>query len=218
MADNRQPLGIELVRKGIVKQEDITKALEYQRNNPGEKIGDILNELNVTDSGTLLNGIGEILNEKVILLTKNDVKLKIDEYVSMDVARESLAVPFEINDGVIKVCFASTANTSQIESIRLLMLNKGLVMERYITFKQNIENVLNGMIGNTDTIDTDSNVTTIVDNIIRNGMKRRASDIHIEPMEKSIKVRYRIDGILVDVANIDKEKQPQQVAFLFQPV
>ena len=170
MADNRQPLGIELVRKGIVKQEDITKALEYQRNNPGEKIGDILNELNVTDSGTLLNGIGEILNEKVILLTKNDVKLKIDEYVSMDVARESLAVPFEINDGVIKVCFASTANTSQIESIRLLMLNKGLVMERYITFKQNIENVLNGMIGNTDTIDTDSNVTTIVDNIIRNGM------------------------------------------------
>ena len=214
MADNRQPLGIELVRKGIVKQEDITKALEYQRNNPGEKIGDILNELNVTDSGTLLNGIGEILNEKVILLTKNDVKLKIDEYVSMDVARESLAVPFEINDGVIKVCFASTANTSQIESIRLLMLNKGLVMERYITFKQNIENVLNGMIGNTDTIDTDSNVTTIVDNIIRNGMKRRASDIHIEPMEKSIKVRYRIDGILVDVANIDKEKQPQIVGRL----
>ena len=214
MADNRQPLGIELVRKGIVKQDDITKALEYQRNNPGEKIGDILNELNVTDSGTLLNGIGEILNEKVILLTKNDVKLKIDEYVSMDVARESLAVPFEINDGVIKVCFASTANTSQIESIRLLMLNKGLVMERYITFKQNIENVLNGMIGNTDTIDTDSNVTTIVDNIIRNGMKRRASDIHIEPMEKSIKVRYRIDGILVDVANIDKEKQPQIVGRL----
>ena len=214
MADNRQPLGIELVRKGIVKQEDITKALEYQRNKPGEKIGDILNELNVTDSGTLLNGIGEILNEKVILLTKNDVKLKIDEYVSMDVARESLAVPFEINDGVIKVCFASTANTSQIESIRLLMLNKGLVMERYITFKQNIENVLNGMIGNTDTIDTDSNVTTIVDNIIRNGMKRRASDIHIEPMEKSIKVRYRIDGILVDVANIDKEKQPQIVGRL----
>ena len=37
MATNRQPLGIELVKRGIVKQEDIEKALEYQKNNPKEK-------------------------------------------------------------------------------------------------------------------------------------------------------------------------------------
>ena len=41
----RQPLGIELVKRGIVKQEDITEALEYQRTHTKEKLGDILNEL-----------------------------------------------------------------------------------------------------------------------------------------------------------------------------
>ena len=40
---SRQPLGIELVRKGVVTQEDISKALEYQKKHPEEKLGDILN-------------------------------------------------------------------------------------------------------------------------------------------------------------------------------
>ena len=42
MALVRPPLGIELVRRGIVTQDDITKALDYQKENPSEKLGDIL--------------------------------------------------------------------------------------------------------------------------------------------------------------------------------
>jgi len=45
-------------------------------------------------------------------------------------------------------------------------------------------------------------------------MKQRASDIHVEPMEDYLRVRYRIDGILVDVAHIDKEKQTQIIGRL----
>ncbi len=69
MATNRQPLGIELVKRGIVKQEDIEKALEYQKNNPKEKLGDILFKTNAADPTTLLNAMGEILDEKVIFIT-----------------------------------------------------------------------------------------------------------------------------------------------------
>ncbi len=54
----------------------------------------------------------------------------------------------------------------------------------------------------------------IIDNIIRTAMKQRASDIHVEPMEDYLRVRYRIDGILVDVAHIDKEKQTQIIGRL----
>ena len=45
-------------------------------------------------------------------------------------------------------------------------------------------------------------------------MEKRASDVHIEPMEKSIRVRYRIDGELVTVANLDKERQAQIIGRL----
>lgn len=215
MATNRQPLGIELVKRGIVKQEDIEKALEYQKNNPKEKLGDILFKTNAADPTALLNAMGEILDEKVIFITKEKVKIKLTNYISMDVAREDMAIPFDINDGIIKVCFANTSNTSQIEAVRLLMLNRGLVMERYITFKDQLEKVLEELNEvSTETIDTDANGTSIVDNIIRTGMSKRASDIHIEPLENYIRVRYRIDGILFDVAHIDKEKQSQIIGRL----
>lgn len=50
----RQPIGIELVRRGIITEADITKALEYQKTHPDRKMGDILNTLKVTDSYTLI--------------------------------------------------------------------------------------------------------------------------------------------------------------------
>lgn len=214
MATNRQPLGIELVKRGIVKQEDITKALDLQRNKPNMKLGDILYEMNVTDPNKLLSTIGDILNEKTIMLTPDNISIKIEEYISLDSAKDSLAIPFEINGGIIKVCFADTSNNSQVEAIRLLLLNKGLVMDRYITFKENIDKILYSFENKTATIDTASSVTSIVDNIIRRGMKDRASDIHIEPMADGIRVRYRIDGILVDVAKIDSDKQQQIIGRL----
>lgn len=213
--NQRLPLGIELVKRGIVKQEDITQALEYQMTHPKEKLGDILNDLRLADPKLLLNAMGDVFGEKVIYLTDEDVKIDLTKYISVDIAKESNAIPFEVDNGTIKVCFADVSNKSQVETVRLLMLNKGLVMERYITFKSNIEKVLNTITTvSTETIDTDATGTTIVDNIIRNAMAKRASDIHVEPLEDSVRVRYRIDGQLFTVAKIDKEKQTQIIGRL----
>ena len=216
MATNqRQPLGIELVRRGIVRQEDITQSIEYQRSHPKEKLGDILNELELVDPKVLLTAMGEILGEKTIYLTDNDITIDVSKYISLDIARETGAVPFDVIDGTIKVCFADVSNKQQVETVRLLMLNKGLVMDRYITFKSNIEKVINTLSTvSTETIDIDATGTTIVDNIIRSAMAKRASDIHIEPLEDGIRVRYRIDGRLFTVAKIDKEKQTQIIGRL----
>ena len=216
MATNqRQPLGIELVRRGIVKQEDIREALEYQKTHNKEKLGDILNDLKLANPRVLLDAMGEILGEKVFYLTETDVKIDITRYISLDIAKESNVVPFEVQDGIIKVCFSDISNKQQVETVRLLMLNKGLVMERYITFKANIEEVLSSISNiSTETIDTEATGTSIVDNIIRTGMAKRASDIHIEPLEKEIRVRYRIDGKLLTVAKVDKEKQVQIIGRL----
>ena len=211
----RQPLGIELVRRGIVRQDDIREALEYQKTHRGEKLGDILNDLKLANPRALLDAMGEILGEKVFYLTETDVKIDIARYISIDIAREANVVPFEVEDGTIKVCFSDISNKQQVESIRLLMLNKGLVMDKYITFKANIDEVLSSISNvSTETIDTEATGTSIVDNIIRSGMAKRASDIHIEPLEKEVRVRYRIDGKLITVAKIDKEKQTQIIGRL----
>ena len=210
----RQPIGIELVKRGIVSEEDIEKALDYQRAEPKKKIGDILNILRLCDPYILIDAIGEILDEKAIYLREADLKINMLDYISVDIAKQYKAIPFEENSGKIKVCFADTSNRRAIETIRLLLLNKGLVMEKYITFETNIDAILNSFSHNTENIDVNTDVSTFIDSVIKSAMEKRASDIHIEPMQEGMRIRYRIDGVLIDAANIGKEKQAQIIGRL----
>ena len=214
----RQPIGVELVKKGIVEEDDIKKALDYQKQHPNKKIGDILYILDVCDPNKLIKAIGEILGTKGILLTSKVLKLNVTDYISLDVAKKNKAVPFEVDSGKIKVCFANTVNARAMETVRLLMLNKGLVMEEYITFEPDIDRILKSYEGtvtdNLTTAGANDSITTLVDSIIKTGMERRASDIHIEPMQNKVRVRYRIDGELFTAANIAKEKQGQLIGRL----
>ena len=67
--NKKGPIGIELVRKGLISQNDINKALEYQKKNPKKKIIEIIRILNLCDENLLLEALGEILGEKTIMLT-----------------------------------------------------------------------------------------------------------------------------------------------------
>lgn len=213
--EKRQPLGIELVKRQIVSESDIEKALDYQKEHPRKKIGDILNILELCDPHILINSIGEILEEKAIYLLENDVKINPVEFISLDIVKQNKAIPFEMSAGKIKVCFADTANKRAVEVVRLLLLNKGLVMEKYITFETNIDNIIEGLEGRaSENINTDADISGLVDSIIKTAMEKRASDIHIEPLESKVRVRYRIDGQLITAADINKDKQSQLIGRL----
>ena len=210
----RQPLGIELVKRGIVTEEDIARALDYQKTQPGKKIGDILNILKVCDPYVLIDAMGEILEEKAIYLREADIKVNMLDYISMDLAKASKAIPFEVGGGKIKVCFADTSNKKNVETIRLLLLNKGLIMDKYITFETNIEEILSSLEGNSESIDVNADVSGFIDSVIKSAMEKRASDIHIEPLQKSLRIRYRIDGQLITATVVDNEKQSQIIGRL----
>lgn len=214
----RQPIGVELVKRGIVTEKDIEKALEYQREHPNRKLGDILYILDVCDPNKLIETIGEIVGTKGILLNASTIKVKLTDYISLDIAKKNKAIPFEVASGKIKVCFANTVNSRVIDTVRLLLLKKGLVMESYITFESDIDKILKSLEGvatsNLEAAGRNDTITGLVDSIIKTGMERRASDIHIEPMQNQVRVRYRIDGELFTAAKIEKEKQSQIIGRL----
>ena len=210
-----QPIGIELVKREIVTEADINKALDYQKAHPSKKIGDILNELNVCDPKMLIEEIGDILGEKAIYLTINEVKIDVTDYMSLDIAKKNKAIPFEVGGGKIKVCFSDVTNKRNVDVIRLLFLNKGLIMEKYITFDSNIQKILDSLEGTaSENINVRADISELVDTIIKTAMEKRASDIHIEPLENSVRIRYRIDGELVTAVTLEKEKQTQLIGRL----
>ena len=211
----KQPIGIELAKRNLITEEDINKAIEYQKRHPGKKLGDIINTLHLCDSNKLIEAIGEILDEKAILIEESDIKINITDYISLDIAKNNKAIPFDADSSKVKVCFADTSNKRSIETIRLLLLNKGLIMEKYITFETNIEQILSSYEGvASDNIDTKRDTTGLVDSVIKTAMEKRASDIHFEPMQDKLRIRYRIDGKLVNAVNIDQDKQAQIIGRL----
>ena len=214
----RQPIGIELVKRGIVSENDIETALQEQKRNPDKKLGEILNDMQVCESHALIEAIGEIIGVKGIILSQALIRIEVLDYISLEIARRNKVIPFAIENGKIKVCFADTTNSRNIEAIRLLMLNKGLVIEPYITFGNILDKILKNLGGTADRdmskIGQDDNITEIVDSIIKTAMQKRASDIHVEPMKDEIRVRYRIDGELFTETSIPKEKQSQVIGRL----
>ena len=215
--DNKRkgPIGIELVRRGLVSEGDINRALEYQKENPNKKIIEVINILNLCDEYALIEALGDILDEKAIVLTKSTVNLNVSDYISIDVAKKNKAVPFDITGNRIKVCFADSLDKRSVDTIRLILLNKGLIMEKYITYEKNINEVLESLGGvETENINSNADTTGLVDSIIKTAIKKRASDIHIEPQEDYIRIRYRIDGELMNAVKIPKEKQAQMIGRL----
>ena len=214
-----QPLGIELVKRGIVTGQDIEKALKYQETHRSRRIGDILYILKVADSTKLIEEVGNIIGKKGIFLQIDNMKIEPTDYIPFDVMKKNKAVPFEVEAGRIKVAFADVASSeSSIKSIKMLMLNKGLVLDTYIAFQTNVEEFLQSyeenLNKNIDNIEGSETTTEIIDNIIKLAIEKRASDIHVEPQIDSVRIRFRIDGELFVITNIPKDRQAQLIGRL----
>ena len=213
--NGRMPIGVELVKRGVVKESDIETALEYQKQHPEKKLGDILNILNLCPQKQLIETMGEILGEKVIILTTDDIKIQENDYFPLDVCKSCKAILFELIGRRAKVCFADTSNSKSVDQVRSILLKKGFIMEKFLTFETNIETVIKSLENKEEsTISSSGDIMKLVDTIIRSAMEKRASDIHVEPLENSVRVRFRIDGELITVANIEKAKQAQLIGRL----
>ena len=215
----RQPIGVELVKRGIVTENDVQTALIEQKKSPNKKIGEILKEMNVCDQRTLIQAIGDILGVKGVILTKESVQINILDYISIEMAKRYHVVPFGLENGKIKVCFSDVTNRRNFEAVKMLMLNRGLVIDPYVSFISLIDDILDDLGGsavtdNMKAMGEESNITELVDSIIKTAMKKRTSDIHIEPQKDEIRVRYRIDGELFVATTIAIEKLPQIVGRL----
>lgn len=202
------PIGVELVRRGIVTDSQIRQAIEYQRLHPNMKLGDIIYTLGFADENQLSNAMSEIFAFPSILLDTSMITINPRSFYSLDIAKETKSLPFAVEGDKCKVAFADPNNKAVLRQITLLLMGKGFQIEAYLAFESNIFNVISSLEGSADTsIDESSDITSLIDTIIKSAMEKRASDIHIEPLENAVRIRYRIDGKLITVATIDKKKQ-----------
>lgn len=204
----RNPLGEELIRKGLITDKQLTECLDYQKKHPELKFGEIVDVLNMCDKTKLLNAIAEQIKQKKVDLDSS-ISIDYTEFLPRDIVINNKAFPFAIDGTTVKVAFSDPLDEKAVSEVKLLLANKGFQMDKYFTLYSmimaQIQDVRNVQDKYVDTNEKDT--TILVDNIILTAMKQRASDIHVEPLEKKVRIRYRIDGEMVEVSELPKSRQ-----------
>ena len=205
----KNPIGIEFIKRGLLTESQVDRVLQYQKEHKDLKFGEIVDILDMCDKEALLETLSEKVEVNPVFLEK-ELKINPVKYLPRDVIINYKVMPFDIEGNTIKVAFADPQNPTKVKEVELLLMNAGFQMEIYITLYTSIMN----QIENIRTVETtfvnkeEIDTTRLIDNIIMTGIEKRASDIHIEPMEDRIRIRYRIDGELINASELPIGRLP----------
>ncbi len=204
----KNPIGAEFVKRGILTEDQVERALLYQKEHKDLKFAEIVDILDMCDKSELLDALAYKIQVTPVMLEES-LHINPVKYLPRDIIINYKVIPFDIEGSTLKVAFADPLDTARVKEIELLLINQGYTMEIYITLYTSIMRQIESI----KTVDTnfidseEKDVSKLVDNIIMTAIEKRASDIHIEPMEDKLRVRYRIDGQLITVSELPKSRQ-----------
>ncbi|MBW2700264.1 MAG: type IV-A pilus assembly ATPase PilB [Deltaproteobacteria bacterium] len=217
-------LGELLVRESVISVGDLRKAQDEQRSSGG-RLGSSLVKLGMIEESELTSFLSKQYGVPAINLAEFDIDPEIISMVPRDVADKHLLIPINRSGSTVSVAMSDPSNIFAIDDIKFITGYNVEVMvaseeavreaiERYYSAGVSYEDVMEefdeGEIGygeeeeDVDIVDLESSaeeapVVRLVNLILIDAIKKAASDIHIEPYEKTFRVRYRIDGVLYEV-------------------
>jgi len=211
-------LGDILLEGGLVTHDQLSAAYdEHQRN--GRSLGRVLVDQGVLSEGQLVAALATQIGLRFVDLSDFSVDGSAVSRVPDSVCRRYTALPVGYEDGKLLVAMADPANVFAIDDIRSItgMDVKPAVatradvlaaINRYHRNDGELDDLTMSISGDDDALDDLSNVGEVVEDapivkfvnlLITQAIQDRASDIHIEPTERDLRVRFRIDGVLHEV-------------------
>ncbi|HEY82276.1 MAG TPA: type II/IV secretion system protein [Dehalococcoidia bacterium] len=220
----KKDIGQLLVEAGIITEEQLERALELQQKS-GNRLEQVLLQQRMVTPQQLAFFTSMLLGIPFINLRKQGVKSEAVKLVPESIARKYGVIPVDVTDGALVVAMEDPKDIEAIEDLAAVTLRR---IEPVISTSQDIQEMidLNYRIGGEleeqlSQIPTryrggagvrearvsaeaiaQAPVVRAIDLLIKQAVRDRASDIHIEPQEDKLRVRYRIDGILSDVMSL----------------
>jgi len=216
-------IGEMLVKGNLITQEQLRAALETQRKTR-ERIGQVLVKSGFIKEEELLSFLGRQFNVPVVDLSRYEINPEVVRLLPEEMVQKHLALPINRVGAKLIVAVADPSNIAIIDAIGFktgYAVELVLASERDITaainrhfdqslqvkeiisdFEEDLE-----VVREEEEIDTadvtraveDAPVVKLANFILTDAIRRRASDIHIEPYEKEFRVRYRVDGVLYEM-------------------
>ncbi|MEM7166173.1 MAG: ATPase, T2SS/T4P/T4SS family [Planctomycetota bacterium] len=221
-----KPLGQVLKEMGRISEFDIQEALRLQKEKGGA-LGRILVDQGLINEGDLREALGRQQGMEVVDLASIAIPQELIDMVGVNIAETYRVIPVSMENGVLTLALADPLNVNVLDDLKF-MLNtevQGAVsdeeavsaaIEKYYEGQsESIESVM-GNLGGDDfevmdkredipdmaQLEQDVNAAPVVkllNLILLQAIKDRASDVHLEPFENEFKVRYRVDGVLYEM-------------------
>jgi len=223
----KEKIGQILLSRDIITKEQLEEALEIQRNT-SEKLGEILIKKGFISDETLIELISFQRGFEPIDLNKIQDKIdpSVSNLISKDFEFKRKVFPFELTDNTLHVAMVDPRDINIIDEIRLLT---GYNVKPYISTRKTIDNIIrmytsddyslrevqeiikdeDFTVGKKDEgeIAEKNPLIRLANQIILKAVSLRASDIHIEPQEKTCTIRFRIDGVLQKIKDVPRTVQ-----------
>lgn len=224
MVKQRKRLGEILIDSGLITEDVLKKALDAQKKT-GEKLGEFLVTKGFATNEQIVEAIRKQLGIDYINLDNVNIRQEIIDIIPEAMARKHELLPLDIINGRLLVVMSDPLNYFAIEDIRVAT---GYVVKTSISLRNSIiENIEKyygkskaekaaenyGKVYGYKKINNESSgeyedessapIIKFINTIIDNAILNNASDIHIEPYEGEMRVRYRIDGILREIMKVD---------------
>ena len=219
-------LGDILVKNSLITSEQLAGALQEQKLSGGQsKLGTILVKQGLIQEQELVSFLSRQYGVPTISLAEYEIDPAIIKIIPSEVAQKYQLIPVNRAGSTLIVAVSDPSNLFAIEDIKFMTsYNVEMVVtseadikgaiDRYYDQSASLADVMDNLdIEDLELVDTDDEVDVssleratedapvvkLVNLILMDAIKKKASDIHIEPYEKSFRVRYRIDGVLYEV-------------------
>src|SRR4051795_2951588 len=228
-----------LIRNGTVGPDQLEEA-ERLGAGTGIKLQEALVKSNYATQQEVMQAIAEFHNLQFVNLEEVEIPKAVIELVPESVARENVVLPLSLEGNVLKVITSDPTNYDVIQKLTFI-LNKDV--QPVLADHEQIREAINRHYGQTETESMDSMLVEFTDTaidftqtdaskaaaeddysdapvvklcnlIIQEAVSLRASDIHIEPFADRVRVRYRIDGVLVERDSPPKRLQAPMISRL----
>ncbi len=224
-------LGQMLLKASAISEEQLEEALSNQKSQGGT-LGNNLVKMGILTEDEILNYLGKQLNVPVIQLQADQLSMDVVSIIPADVAHKFNVIAVEKNSNTLTVAASDPTNVFVLDSIKFVtglnvkpvIASEAQIKEAMDNFYAPAESAAEAMEdilrdfgdGELEVLEdeeemeddaleaaiTDAPLVRLVDSLIIDAIRRGASDIHIEPYERAIRVRYRIDGTLIEMSPI----------------
>jgi type IV pilus assembly protein PilB len=236
-AASRRKLGDLLVETGLLPPEKLTEALSIQRQT-GKRLGQILMEMEIISEDEMAFALAMQLKIPFIDLNGYELQSEVVEAIPEEVSRKFVCIPVALKENILDVAMADPLDLNMIKDLQFITgysiqpaistpsqivaaLQEHYHPEKTIGEVANefggeelMEFLPDGEVEEEEPVDEplevghDSPFVKMVDLIIKNAIKKGASDVHIEAQENQVRVRNRVDGVLQDSIKLPKWTQP----------